>query len=72
MTEDKVDFDGMYYEDVVRVFAGVKDLDEAWEILISYNGNNWVVPYVAGKRIAYFELADDGGYSFWKSMIDRF
>ena len=57
MTEDKqVNFDGMFYEDIVRFFGGVDTIDEIMEIMLGYVGENWVVPYVAGKRMAYLKM----------------
>lgn len=68
MTEDKVNLDGMYYEDLVVFFGEVDTTRELMEIMLEYVGENWVVPHVVGKRMAYIKMVEQGTELTWEQV----
>ena len=68
MTEDKVDFDGMFYEDIAAFFGEVDTIEELMRIMLEYVGENWVVPHVAGKRMAYLRMMEQGTELTWDQV----
>ena len=51
-----VNFHRMFIEELREWFDTIPTKKQVVEIMLNYEGDNWVIPYVAGKRFAGIEL----------------
>ena len=63
-----VNFRGFSFEELRDFFGEFDSMIECYRALFSYEGDNWVVPYVCGKRTAYLNLIERGKSVDWSTV----
>ena len=63
-----VNFENFYFEDLRDFFGTIYSTTECLRVLLAYEGKNWVVPHVCGKRTAYLEMVTEGHDVEWNKI----
>ena len=63
-----VNFKRFYFEDLKEFFGQFDSQLECYRAMLAYEGDNWVIPHVCGKRTAYLELVSQGHDLDWDEV----
>tara|TARA_Y100000114_G_C11547010_1_gene225329 strand:+ start:127 stop:384 length:258 start_codon:yes stop_codon:yes gene_type:complete len=55
-----VNFRRYYFEDLRDFFGKMNTQLECYRAMLAYDGDNWVIPHVCGKRTAYLSMLEAG------------
>ena len=65
-----VNFKNFYFEDLRDFFGQFNTHIECYRAMLAYEGDNWVIPHVCGKRTAYLSLIEEGEDLTWDQVCD--
>lgn len=60
-----VNFHRFSYTELKDYFGTLQTKGQCIMALLSYEGTNWVIPYICGKRTAYLDLIERGHQGEW-------
>lgn len=63
-----VDFNFYFYKDLKQFFGTLQTKGECIRVLVAYEGENWTVPHVCGKRVAYLSMIEKGVDVTWEQV----
>ena len=63
-----VNFKGFRFEELKEFFGQFETPQECYRALFAYEGDNWVISHVCGKRTAYLSLVESGKDVTWDQV----
>jgi hypothetical protein len=63
-----VNFHRFFFQDLKEFFGAINSKSECIRAILSYEGDNWVVPHICGKRMAYLSITEQGEELDWDKV----
>ena len=63
-----VNFRKFYFEDLKDFFGKLDTQLDCLRAMFAYEGDNWVIPHVCGKRTAYLSMIEEGHEVSWDEV----
>ena len=63
-----VNFKSFRYEELKEYFRKIYSDMECTRVLLAYEGDNWGIPHLCGKRLAYLNMLEKGIEITWDQV----